>query len=160
MAAFRPSDLWSWRGTVGRGKYAAVGLVLFAVKHNLDRLIAMGGLVGFVLQRRDLDPERDLSLNLRVCALAALALPGLMLAEHSLKLESPLYEVTTAVAVDAPPEVVWRNLVEFAELPPPDDALFRAGVAYPVRARIDGRGAGAVRYCVFSTGAFVEPIEV
>ena len=41
MAAFRPSDLWSWRGTVGRGKYAVVGLVLFALKHNLDRLIAL-----------------------------------------------------------------------------------------------------------------------
>jgi len=27
-------------GTVGRGAYAAVGLVLFAVKHNIDRFVA------------------------------------------------------------------------------------------------------------------------
>ncbi len=27
-------------GTVGRGTYAAVGLVLFAVKHNIDRFVA------------------------------------------------------------------------------------------------------------------------
>jgi hypothetical protein len=27
-------------GTVGRGAYAAVGLVLFALKHNIDRLVA------------------------------------------------------------------------------------------------------------------------
>ena len=140
---------------------AVEGLICVVMAAPLASVLALaGGLVGFVLQRRDIDAERDASLNLRVCAAAALALPGLMIAEHSLRLEPPLYEVKTAVAVDAPPEVVWRNLVEFAELPPADDALFRAGVAYPVRAEIVGRGAGAVRYCVFSTGAFVEPIEV
>jgi hypothetical protein len=36
--------------------------------------------------------------------------------------------------------------------------VFRAGIAYPMRAEIRGEGVGAVRYCVFSTGAFVEPI--
>jgi len=35
-----------------------------------------------------------------------------------------------------------------------------AGVAYPQRAEIHGTGVGAVRHCVFSTGTFVEPIEV
>jgi hypothetical protein len=34
------------------------------------------------------------------------------------------------------------------------------GVAHPVRATIEGAGPGAIRRCVFSTGAFVEPIEV
>ena len=42
----------------------------------------------------------------------------------------------------------------------PNDWLFRTGVAYPIRARIEGTGVGAVRHCEFSTGAFVEPIEV
>lgn len=72
----------------------------------------------------------------------------------------PLFAVTTAVEVDAPPEQVWRHVVEFSELPPPDDWIFRTGVAYPVRGTMDGRGPGAIRHCVFSTGAFVEPIEV
>ena len=31
---------WRWEGTIGRGPYAAIGLLGFAVKHNLDRLIA------------------------------------------------------------------------------------------------------------------------
>ena len=66
--------------------------------------------------------------------------------------------VTTCIDIAAPPEVVWRHVVSFAALPPPDEWLFRMGVAYPVRARIDGRGVGAVRRCEFSTGAFVEPI--
>jgi hypothetical protein len=38
--------------------------------------------------------------------------------------------------------------------------MFRAGIAYPQRAEILGNGPGAERHCVFSTGAFVEPIEV
>src|SRR6266571_4257394 len=41
----------------------------------------------------------------------------------------------------------------------PTEALFRLGIAYPIRARIDGVGAGAIRRCEFSTGTFVEPIS-
>jgi hypothetical protein len=36
--------------------------------------------------------------------------------------------------------------------------MFRAGIAYPKYAVIEGAGVGAVRHCVFSTGEFVEPI--
>ena len=46
----------------------------------------------------------------------------------------------------------------FDPLPAPTELVFRLGVAAPERARIDGAGVGAVRYCVFSTGTFVEPI--
>ena len=34
------ADLWRSDGTVDRGTYALVGLVGFALKHNLDRLVA------------------------------------------------------------------------------------------------------------------------
>lgn len=73
---------------------------------------------------------------------------------------APLLRVTSSVDVAAPPEVVWRHVVTFAELPPPQELMFRLGVAYPVRATIAGAGPGAIRRCEFSTGAFVEPIEV
>jgi uncharacterized membrane protein YhaH (DUF805 family) len=66
--------------------------------------------------------------------------------------------VLTAIEIAAPPEVVWRHVISFSELPPPREWLFHVGVAYPVRARITGHGIGAVRRCEFSTGAFVEPI--
>jgi hypothetical protein len=69
-----------------------------------------------------------------------------------------LHEVQTSVVIDARPDDVWPHVVAFSELPPPTEWIFRAGVAYPIRARIDGQGVGAVRYCVFSTGSFVEPI--
>jgi hypothetical protein len=37
---FRISDLWSWKGTTDRGTYLAVGVVGFAIKHNIDRTVA------------------------------------------------------------------------------------------------------------------------
>ncbi len=93
------------------------------------------------------------------CA-AVLAVPLLMAGEHVAEVPAPLLRVSTAVVVEAPPERVWPNVVTFSELPPPREWLFRAGIAYPIRARIEGRGAGAIRHCEFTTGPFVEPIEV
>lgn len=34
------ADFWCWDGTVGRGKYARIGVFGFALKHNLDRFVA------------------------------------------------------------------------------------------------------------------------
>src|SRR5260370_37608577 len=39
---FTFADLWRWDGTVDRGAYALIGFIGFAIKHNLDRLIATG----------------------------------------------------------------------------------------------------------------------
>jgi len=72
----------------------------------------------------------------------------------------PLHEVVSVIEVNAPPDVVWQRVVAFGELTEPPELIFRLGVAYPVRATISGTGAGAVRRCEFSTGAFVEPITV
>ncbi|MGH7449167.1 MAG: hypothetical protein ACRELT_16460, partial [Longimicrobiales bacterium] len=67
-------------------------------------------------------------------------------------------EVRSAVVIDAPSATVWDHVIAFSPIPEPTEALFRLGLAYPVSADIRGSGVGAVRYCVFSTGAFVEPI--
>jgi uncharacterized membrane protein YhaH (DUF805 family) len=92
---------------------------------------------------------------------ASLAIvPLLMFAEHAAKLEPPVISVTTSVTIDAPVSVVWNNVVAFAPLAAPEQWLFRAGIAYPTSAQIVGSGPGAVRYCRFSTGDFVEPITV
>jgi hypothetical protein len=68
------------------------------------------------------------------------------------------FEVATSIDIDAPRERVWQHVVSFSELPAPPQWYFRLGLAYPVRASIDGTGVGAVRHCEFSTGPFVEPI--
>jgi hypothetical protein len=72
----------------------------------------------------------------------------------------PSYEVVTVVDVAAAPTVVWRKVVQFHEIHAPLAWYFRGGVAYPVRATINGSGVGAIRRCEFSTGAFIEPITV
>jgi len=74
--------------------------------------------------------------------------------------QPPVFEARSAIEIAATPEQVWKHVVTFSELPEPEEWYFRAGLAYPKRARIEGSGPGAIRYCEFSTGPFVEPIEV
>jgi len=79
---------------------------------------------------------------------------------YDAKARPRVFEVRTEITVAATPEEVWKHVVSFSDLPEPNEWFFHAGLAYPKRARIEGSGAGAVRYCEFSTGPFVEPIEV
>lgn len=76
------------------------------------------------------------------------------------KAQPDVFEVRSSVEIAAGPEQVWKHMVAFSDLPEPREWLFRTGLAYPIRARIEGSGRGATRYCEFSTGNFVEPIEV
>jgi hypothetical protein len=86
-----------------------------------------------------------------------LLLPVLSGAE-SLNRPATEFQVTSSLEIDAPPEVVWRYVTDFPDLQPPEEWYFRIGIACPERARIQGAGVGAVRYCEFTTGTFVEPI--
>ena len=89
--------------------------------------------------------------------IAVLALPLAMLSQPE-RQRSGLHEVRSVVEIDAPPDLVWRNVIAFPSLQSPTELMFRSGISYPIGARIVGEGIGAVRYCEFSTGAFVEPI--
>jgi hypothetical protein len=122
----------------------------------LTILAWMGGTAGYFIQRRS---SRPLPAPAMLAALV-LYLPVLMGAERAGAPPAPLFAVRTAVEVDAPPEAVWARVVSFGELPEPEEWLFRLGIAYPRYAVLEGTGVGAVRHCVFSTGSFVEPIEV
>ena len=136
---------------------AVEGVVCLWMAGPLLAILAwMGGTAGYFIQRRDWRPRPA------PAALAALALflPALMGAERVAAPPAPLFAVRTSVEVDAAPEAVWARVVSFDELPEPEEWLFRMGVAYPRRAVLKGWGVGAVRRCVFSTGSFVEPIEV
>ena len=54
----------------------------------------------------------------------------------------------------------WRGLASTTSGASSAASPARAGVAAPLRARIEGTGVGATRYCDFTTGSFVEPIAV
>ena len=139
---------------------AIEGLVCVVMAAPLGAAVALiGGLVGYAIQHQRAQPARqDNAVRAYLEPLAAL--PAMMLLEKSVQLAPPLRAVETSIEVNAPPAQVWTHLVAFNELPPPQEKIFHTGIAYPLRAEIAGRGVGAVRHCVFTTGAFVEPIEV
>ena len=118
-------------------------------------LAALGALTGYAIQRRGAAPATATTLTG-----VALALPMLMGVEDSAQRRPVVAPVTSSIVIDAPPEAVWRHVVSFSELPEEREAIFRTGIAYPIEARMEGRGVGAVRRCRFSTGDFVEPITV
>ena len=119
-------------------------------------LAAIGGTFGYLVQRRRWLYQGNPAF---LCMLL-IFVPSVQWMEHVVAPEPPVYVVRSTIDIQAPPEKVWKQVVAFAEIPPPHEWMFRAGIAYPIRAEILGSGAGAERHCVFSTGAFVEPIEV
>jgi hypothetical protein len=78
--------------------------------------------------------------------------------EGTVRPAPPLHEVRSSIDIAAPPDAVWPHVLAFPPLTEPDEWWFQLGIAYPQQARIDGTGVGAIRYCEFSTGPFVEPI--
>jgi polyketide cyclase/dehydrase/lipid transport protein len=129
--------------------FALEGVICIAMAWPIALAVALpGAVLGRMMATRD--------VPLSTGAGMALVMPLLVGVEP--RVAPPSQEVLTVVEIAAPPEVVWRHVVTFPDLPPPTELLFRAGVAAPTRARIEGSGVGAVRYCDFTTGSFVEPI--
>ena len=130
---------------------ALEGALCLAMAAPLAILLAMmGSRFGRWMAARPAEPARHAMVGMLALPLSA-ALGG----------GAPtggLHEVLSVVEIDAPADVVWKHVVAFPPLAPPTELVFRAGIAYPIQARIEGTGVGAVRECVFSTGAFIEPI--
>jgi Polyketide cyclase / dehydrase and lipid transport len=144
---------------------AGAGMLVFALEGAICLLMAapigyflafLGGVVGYAIQLRPWSLEH----NPLVLIVLVVTLPSLMAAESAASVEPEVFQVCSVVEIDAPPDRVWEKVISFPELPEPDDWVFRTGVAYPIRAEINGSGPGAERHCVFSTGAFIEPIDV
>jgi len=132
------------------------GLICLVMAAPLALIIALlGAFFGWIAQRL-LGSSRSAELNCFVVALV----PLICCAEKAASPEPRLIAVTTAIEVEAAPEIVWQRVIAFPRLPPPRELIFLAGIAYPIEATITGCGPGAERRCVFSTGAFVEPIEI
>jgi uncharacterized membrane protein YhaH (DUF805 family) len=141
--------------------FAATAMLLFALEGVICIAMAvplivpigaLGGVMGKAIADATRRPLGDLLAT-------ALVLP-LLAGGESLLVHPRQCMVLSSVEIEAPPEVVWRRVVSFPDLPAERPWYFRWGIACPERARIVGRGAGAIRYCEFTTGAFVEPITV
>lgn len=144
-----------------------VGALTVAISGALLLLTALEGVICLMMAAPLVMPLALLGVFLgaglaRVEAQRALAAPLGALPFLGIAEPPPAQERTVETTVDiaAPPEAVWDAVIGFGgvELPEPPEWYFHTGIAYPIRARIEGQGVGAVRYCEFSTGPFVEPI--
>ena len=136
---------------------AVEGIICLIMAAPIAMLVAMlGGSIGFVIQAHHWGARNKPAMLSAIL----LVLPSAFFGEHAAALKPPDFVVRSALEINAPPEAVWHQVIAFAEIPPPQELLFRAGIAYPIRAEISGSGVGATRLCIFSTGPFEEPITV
>jgi hypothetical protein len=119
-------------------------------------LALLGGLIGFLVQRRGYTPTEAPSMMMLMLIVPL----GVMGTETIQPLEPLRTSVVTTIRIDAPADVVWKNLIAFPDVRQPVAPLFRLGVSYPIRAAISGEGVGAIRTCLFSTGTFVENVDL
>ena len=135
---------------------AAEGVICLIMAAPIGIILSLlGGMVGHAIVSR-----RERGLPPPAMALIFLSLPFMMGMENRADPQSPMLCVRTSVVINAPPETVWANVIAFPPIPSERDWLLRTGIAYPTRAEILGHGVGSIRHCIFSTGQFVEPIEV
>ncbi len=113
-------------------------------------LACLGSVIGYAISAAGDSTARALV----VAAMTFPALAGI----DAFRNTGQVFEVRTTIEIDAPPDVVWEHVLSFSEIDGGADWLFQLGVAMPLRATIEGTGVGAVRYCEFTTGPFVEPI--
>ena len=138
--------------TLGLGLVGIEGLfcILFCLPLTLP-LGALGGWLVYRIQRSPRAAQGGLAM--------LILLPPAGLTWDATAIPQ-IFEVRSSIIIAATPEQVWPHIVSFTEMPEPREWYFHTGLAYPTRARMQGRGPGAVRYCDFSTGPVVEPIEV
>lgn len=133
--------------------FAIEGFVCVVMAAPIGALLVwIGGLIGLSI----LNSRPNSSLTSIFILLVLIPTTAFIEKDNALTIEP----VTTKVVINASPEVVWKNVVEFPELEEPTEFLFNAGIAYPINATIEGHGVGAIRHCNFNTGSFVEPITV
>jgi hypothetical protein len=142
------------------------GLLLFLGKEGAGCLVMVaplagflgmfGGFVGYGMRMR----SWALKHRSATFSIILLLTPGIITLEKATHPVAPRFEVKTSIEINAPPETIWKQVVAFSQIPDPHEWLFRSGIAYPERAEIFGQGVGGERHCVFSTGSFIEPIQV
>ena len=134
--------------------FALEGVICIVMAAPLTGILMMlGAALGDAIVRGRARPDGPVTAMV-------IALPVLAIVPTIVPQAVEIQPVVTSLDIDAAPEVVWPHVIAFSPLEPVEHWLFKAGVAAPIGARIEGQGVGAVRHCEFTTGAFVEPITV
>ena len=138
-----------------------LALIIFAIEGLLCVAMAapiglfftwLGSLIGYAIIKNT-PGNAPTAMLVLLCAI-----PGLAFVEKEQDIN--LTAVVSSIEIDADPQTVWKNVVEFPQLEEPSEFIFKTGIAYPINAKIEGTGVGAIRHCNFTTGSFVEPITV
>jgi len=141
--------------------FFTLGLILFAIEGLICIAMAapiglfftwIGGLIGLSIVNK----KPSNSLTAILILFITIPLTAFIEKENIPEIKP----VITKVIINASPQTVWRNVVEFPQLDDPSEFIFKVGIAYPINATIKGKGVGAVRHCNFNTGSFVEPITI
>lgn len=132
--------------------FAIEGLVCIAMAAPIFAVLTLiGSYLGFISQRNRMANSTNTTLVLLITSIGLLSF-------DFLNEPKELIPVKTKITVNANINTVWNNVVTFGKIEQPTDWIFKTGIAYPTNATINGEGIGAIRYCNFSTGSFVEPI--
>jgi hypothetical protein len=141
----------------------AIGLIVFALEGVICIVMAapigllltwIGTIIGHSIVRKTPNGGSGTAIVLM------LTIPTTAFMEQRDNEFTNVFAVTTSIEINAKPEDVWRNVIEFPTLNQPTEFIFKTGIAYPINAEIKGQGIGAIRHCNFSTGVFVEPITI
>lgn len=139
--------------TAGLLVFAIEGVICIAMAAPFGLLLTwVGSLIGFAIINKT--PNNAPTAMLILIGI----IPTMAFIEKDS--EPSLTSVVTSIEINADPQTVWKNVVEFPQLDEPTEFIFKTGIAYPINAKIDGTGVGSVRHCNFTTGSFVEPITV
>lgn len=139
--------------TAGLLIFAIEGVICIAMAAPFGILLTwVGSLIGFTIINKT--PNNAPTVMLILIGI----IPTMAFIEKDS--EPTLTPVVTSIEINADPQMVWKNVVEFPQLDNPTEFIFKTGIAYPINAKIEGTGVGAVRHCNFTTGSFVEPITV
>ena len=139
---------------------ASLVLLIFAIEGLICLLMAspllaigiwIGSYIGYKITKKNL-------INPTNTTLILLFLSSSFMSFDYINKPTDLIPVRTKIIVNSPIEKVWTNVVTFDKIDEPVDWIFKTGISYPTDATIVGKGVGAIRYCNFTTGSFVEPI--
>lgn len=122
-----------------------MALPIFAV------LVALGSYLGYLTNKGKWLNSTNSTIGMIVLCFFSMSFDIFYESNH-------LIPVKTNIMVDAPIKKVWQNVVTFNKIDAPKDWIFKTGISCPTDATIIGKGVGAIRYCNFTTGSFVEPI--
>lgn len=142
---------------IGLFTFALEGIICIVMAAPIGLFFTwLGYLIGWQIVRKYFPGSTPTTLSILI-----ISVPAFMSFEYATKdNEEKVKPIVTSIEINASAETVWKNVVEFPQLDEPTEFIFRTGIAYPINAKIIGQGVGAIRYCNFSTGSFVEPITV